>query len=249
VQPISSAKWKEIEVLLDPALDLPPSDRTLFLENASKDDPSLRKVLMELWEAGQKAESFLEEDIPAHVIQVMHQLSSDDAYGPAPSQGMRFGDYEVVEEIGRGGMSVVYKARRVDGQFDHTVALKILKRGMDTEQLVRRFKAERQILARLQHANIARLLDGGATDDGRPYLLMEYVKGIPITDYCDVHRLDINSRLALTLMEGRIMTPEYAAPEQIYGDPITTATDWGCCSTNCCAAICRCGTISGNFLR
>ncbi len=279
--PISSEKWKEVEALLDKALDLPVSQRTVFLEEASQGDEVLRDLLMEFWEAGLKAEDFLEGDIPSDVVKVINQLTVEEAYGPAPYKGMRFGDFEVIEEIGRGGMSVVYKAKRVDGQFEQTVALKILKRGMDTDQLVRRFLSERQILAGLQHANIARLIDGGATKDGRPYLIMEYVKGMPITKYCDEHKLDINSRLALfkkvgaavdfahrnlvvhrdlkpsnilvtneeevklldfgiakvlsadldetvlalTMAGGRVMTPEYAAPEQIFGDAITTATD------------------------
>ena len=175
-------------------------------------------------------------------------------------------------------MSVVYKARRADGQFDQTVAMKILKRGMDTDQVVRRFLAERQILAGLQHANIAHLLDGGATADGRPYLIMEHVDGVPLTRYCDDQQLGIRERLALfkkvgeavefahrnlivhrdlkptnilvtedgevklldfgiakalseeddqkmTMIGGRVMTPEYAAPEQIFGETITTSTD------------------------
>ncbi|MEM8486207.1 MAG: serine/threonine-protein kinase [Bacteroidota bacterium] len=281
MDPISSDKWKKIEALLDQALDLPAAQRTMFLEEASQDDTALRKILMELWEAGGEADTFLEGNVPADVAQVIQQLSTEDAYGPIPTKGTRFGEYELVEEVGRGGMSVVYKAVRADGQFDHTVALKILKRGMDTDQLVRRFMAERQILAGLQHANIARLLDGGATEDGRPYLIMEFVQGVPITDYCDQAKLNINRRLelfkkvaeavafahrnlivhrdlkpsnilvtndgevklldfgiakvlsedidetvlALTMQGGRVMTPEYAAPEQIFGESITTATD------------------------
>ncbi len=281
MEPISSEKWKQIEALLDEALDLPAAERTMFLEEASQDDAALRKLLMEFWHAGGKAETFLEGNVPADVVQVIQQLSEEDAYGPPPTRGMRFGEYRLEEEVGRGGMSVVYRAVRADGQFDHTVAVKILKRGMDTDQLVRRFMAERQILAGLQHANIARLLDGGATDDGRPYLIMEFVQGVPITDYCDNAKLDIHSRLdlfkkvaeavafahrnlivhrdlkpsnilvtddgevklldfgiakvlsedvdetllALTMQGGRVMTPEYAAPEQIFGEPITTATD------------------------
>lgn len=281
MRPISSDKWKEIEALLDQALDLPVSERTVFLEDAAKDDKALKTLLMEFWQAGHEAKTFLEEEIPADVVQVIQQLSLDDTYGPAPVPGMLLGKYKVGDEIGRGGMSVVYKAHRVDGQFDHTVAIKLLKRGMDTDQLVLRFKTERQILAGLQHANIANLLDGGATPDGRPYLVMEYVEGMRITDYCDHHKLDISRRLALfkkvgeavgfahrnlivhrdlkpsnilvtssgevklldfgiakvltedvdetvlalTMMGSRVMTPDYAAPEQIYGEPITTATD------------------------
>ncbi len=281
MEPISSEKWKEIEALLDKALDMPVAERAVYLEKASAKDGQIKTLLMEIWDAGVEAETFLERDAPPDVVQVIHQLSIENAYGPPPVKGMRFGQYEIEEEIGRGGMSLVFKAKRVDGQFDHTVAVKILKRGMDTDQLVLRFMAERQILAGLKHANIAQLLDGGATPDGRPYLVMEYVEGVPITDYCDTEKLDINSRLslfkkvgeavafahrnlivhrdlkpsnilvtkegevklldfgiakvisedldetvmALTMTGGRVMTPEYAAPEQIYGEAITTATD------------------------
>ena len=276
---ITSAQWNKIESLLDEALELPLGQRTLFLKQKSEENEELKTLLIGLWDAGKEATQFLEGDIPAEVVQAIDQISIEEAYGPAPTQGMRFGEYEVIEEIGRGGMSVVYKARRADGQFEQTVAMKILKRGMDTDLVVQRFLAERQILASLQHANIARLLDGGATPDGRPYLVMEYVEGQPITKYCDNAQLDIEHRLALflkvseavefahrnlivhrdlkpsnilvtadgdvklldfgiakvisteeddkrlTLAGGRVMTPEYAAPEQIFGKPITTATD------------------------
>ena len=276
---ISPEKWKKVELLLDQALDLPVNQRTAFLHEASKEDVTLKTLLMGLWEAGKDVDEFLEGHIPGDVVQAIEQLTIDEAYGPAPLKGMRIDEYEIVEEIGRGGMSVVYKARRADGEFDQTVAMKILKRGMDTDQIVQRFLTERQILAGLQHANIARLLDGGTTPDGRPFLIMEYVEGIPITRYCDQARLKIPARLDLfkkvakavefahhnlivhrdlkpsnilvmedgdvrlldfgiakvlspqddehlvTLAGGRVMTPEYAAPEQVFGESITTATD------------------------
>lgn len=276
---ISSAQWNKIESLLDKALELPVGARTAFLREASEEDAALKTLLMGLWDAGKEATAFLEGDIPAEVVQAIDQISIEEAYGPAPTQGMRFGEYQVIEEIGRGGMSIVYKAQRADGQFEQTVAMKILKRGMDTDLVVQRFLAERQILAGLQHANIARLLDGGATPDGRPYLIMEHVEGVSLTKYCDQAKLDISSRLALfrrvceavefahrnlivhrdlkpsnilvtedgevklldfgiakvisteeeeqmlTVAGGRVMTPEYAAPEQIFGETITTATD------------------------
>ena len=189
------------------------------------------------------------------------------------------GAYRIVRELGRGGMGTVYLAERDDGHFARTVAVKVLRRGLDAEDVVRRFLAERQILATLQHPNIARLLDGGVADDGRPYFVMEYVDGEPIDRWCDARRLPVRERLRLLrdvaravhaahralvvhrdlkpsnimvtaagevkLMDFgiaklldphaepepltrtglRVMTPEYAAPEQVRGDPVTTATD------------------------
>ena len=103
----------------------------------------------------------------------------------APRAGERVGAYEIVEEIGRGGMGTVYLGRRADEAFRKQVAIKLVRGGMDRGLVLRRFRPERQILASLDHPNIARLLDGGATDDGLPYFVMEYVEGEPIDDYCD----------------------------------------------------------------
>jgi eukaryotic-like serine/threonine-protein kinase len=194
----------------------------------------------------------------------------------------RVGAYRLVREIGRGGMGTVYLAVRDDDAFRKRVALKILKRGMDTDAVVRRFRTERQILAGLDHSNIGRLLDGGTTDDGLPYLVMEYVEGVPLAEYADTRQLDPTARLELFLQlcaavqyahqnlvihrdikpanvlvgaDGvpklldfgiakllnadltgqtlalptapglQLMTPEYASPEQVRGDAVTTATD------------------------
>src|SRR5262249_33215504 len=99
--------------------------------------------------------------------------------------GQQIGPYKVLREIGHGGMGQVYLAVRADDEYKKRVALKVVKRGMDTEEIIRRFRHERQILAGLDHPNIGKLLDGGTTEDGLPYFAMEYVAGKPITDYCD----------------------------------------------------------------
>src|SRR6185436_4650428 len=107
------------------------------------------------------------------------------------------GRYRLLEELGRGGMGAVWLAERADGQFERRVALKLIKRGMDSDEILGRFLWERQILARLQHPQIARLLGGGVSDDGRPDFVMEYVAGIPIARYCEERKLPIDERLRL----------------------------------------------------
>ena len=113
--------------------------------------------------------------------------------------GETIGSYRIERELGRGGMGEVFLARRVDQEFDKLVAIKIVRRGPDLDEVLRRFRQERQILARLEHPNIARLLDGGSTADGLPYLVMEYVEGLPITDYCDSRGASIEDRCRLML--------------------------------------------------
>jgi hypothetical protein len=120
-----------------------------------------------------------------------------DAVPPELAPQGRLGPYRLIREIGHGGMGTVYLGVRDDDAFQKRVAIKVLKRGMDTESIVRRFRHERQILASLEHPFIAGLLDGGTTPDGRPYFAMEYVEGQPIVEYCDTHRLDTAARLEL----------------------------------------------------
>ena len=195
--------------------------------------------------------------------------------------GVRIGPYRLVKELGRGGMGTVYLAVRSDDAFQKRVALKVLKRGMDTDAIVRRFRNERQILASLDHPNISGLLDGGTTPDGLPYFAMEFVEGQPIDEYCEARHLDTTARLqmfmkicsavqyahqnliihrdikpanvlvtadgtpklldfgiakllnpdlggqtyAVTAEGSPLMTPEYASPEQVRGEVVTTATD------------------------
>ena len=209
---------------------------------------------------------------------VLPTTEAAPGYPVAPSArlGQRLGAFALVREIGHGGMGTVYLADRADGQFDQRVAIKVVRGDLDSERLLRAFRRERQILARLEHPHIARLLDGGLTPDGLPYFVMEHVDGEPITDYCARQQLPVEDRLRLflavcaavdaahqshvvhrdlkpsnvlvsragevklldfgiaklldaeadrTRTETMAMTPLYAAPEQLRGDPVTAATD------------------------
>ncbi len=264
---------KLLEELLAEALARPPDERGPYLDQVCSDDPGLRREVEELLAVEDRAAEFfagLSGDIAGAA-----PLELESAAHPR----MRIGPYQAVAAIGRGGMGVVHLAERVDGVFDQLVALKLLHRDMDTPHLRARFLAERQLLAQLSHPNIARLLDGGVTDEGRPYFVMEHIEGVPITRYCQQHDLTVDQVLRLFLAtidavsylhrnlvvhrdlkpsnilvdrDGQVklldfgiakllgdepeeggrtrtgellMTPEYAAPEQLSGAPVTTATD------------------------
>ena len=161
-----------------------------YVEQACASDAELRAEVISLLAAHDTAEDFIEQEAAQRV-----GLAS-----AAPKKdwiGRRLGPYRIVDEAGRGGMSQVFKAVRDDQQYEKQVAIKLLKPGLDTDSLLRRFKAERQILAQLSHPNIAHLLDGGATEEGAPYLVMEYIEGKPIDVYCDDRDLGVSERLDL----------------------------------------------------
>ena len=263
-------RWQQIKALFLEALDCPPDERAAFLDNACAGDAALQAEVMDLLQAdAEEDDSLLDKPV------------LETPLVPDPDLESQVGAYRLVRLLGRGGMGNVYLAERTDGTFQHHVALKLIRRGLDTDDILSRFRYERQILASLDHPNIAHLLDGGMTNDGRPYFVLEYVEGVPITDYCDAHRLPMRQRLALfrtvcravqyahqnlvvhrdlkpsnilvteegqvklldfgiakllsddgasqtiplTQTGQRLMTPEYASPEQVRGEAITTATD------------------------
>jgi serine/threonine-protein kinase len=268
-------RYQQVKELFESALDREPDQRAAFLDEACADDPSLRKDIDYLLACHAEADSFME--IPA--IQDASQLLTDDE--AASVVGRRIGPYQIIREIGQGGMGAVYLAARADDQFRKQVAIKLIRPGMDTDDLLRRFRTERQILASLDHPNIAKLLDGGTTVDGLPYLVMDYVEGLPLDVYRDRRNLSIVERLNLfravcsavhyahqnlvvhrdlkpsnilvtadgtpklldfgiakilnptlvsqtiapTTAMARPFTPDYASPEQVRGEPITTASD------------------------
>ena len=262
-------RWQQVRTVFDDAIGIPPVKRDLFLERACAGDDELRHEVESLLAADREAGTrFL--NTPAV-----------DLATPLPGAmtsrvGRRIGAYDVLEEIGHGGMGEVYRAKRADGHYEKEVAIKMVRGGYDTSSVVERFRHERQILASLDHPNIARLIDGGTTEEGIPYLVMELIEGTPIDQYCEVNDLGVPERLRLFIQvcsavqyahqrlvihrdikPGNIlvtkagvpklldfgiakildpasssestiaspMTPEFASPEQIRGEPITTATD------------------------
>jgi len=182
--------WEQVRSVLDAVLDLPEEARPTYLDQACP-HPALRHYVESLIQSYQQAGNFLEE--PA-VIQ--------HTFAPAPNRdtswvGRRIGSYQILEQIGEGGMGEVYRAGRADDQYHKQVAIKLVRGGFDSRFTLGRFKAERQILANLDHPNITRLLDGGATEEGQPFLVMDYVQGLPLDHYCDRRRLNVAERLGL----------------------------------------------------
>jgi serine/threonine protein kinase len=268
-------QWERVKEILGKALELHSPERESYVGNACGSDPILQREVQRLLVAEESAGTgFLNR--PAMPM----QLDIDDTPHDA-MLGRRVGAYQTAALIGVGGMGEVYRAFRADDQYRKQVALKLVRAGQDSQVVFGRFKNERQILASLDHPNIARLLDGGTTDDGAPYFVMELIEGQPLGQYCDDHRLRINDRLKLflhvcsavqfahqrlvvhrdikpsnilvtadgtpklldfgvskildpDLVDGqaeptvtvlRALTPAYASPEQIKGEPVTTASD------------------------
>ena len=187
-----NAKLPGVETVFAEALEIPSApERAAYLARACAGNADLRRAVETLLEAHERAGAFLEPPDPA---------ATSDRDSPPVRQGegrgTTIGPYKLLEEIGEGGMGVVYLAEQTR-PVRRKVALKVIKPRMDTRQVIARFEAERQALALMEHPNIARVLDAGATDSGRPYFVMELVKGIPITEYCDRNHLAIADRLEL----------------------------------------------------
>ena len=266
-------EWSAAKQILGEALERPAAERPAYLDEACGGDAELRRRIEALIESDEQNWSLMEAPAAS---------SSSLAAGLYPKfSGERIGVYEILQEIGHGGMGIVYLARRADEQFEKRVAIKLARLGISGDEMDRRFRAERQIVASLDHPNIARLLDGGATTDGQSYLVMEYVEGKPLGIWCDARKLGIRERLEIFLEvctpvqyahqhlvvhrdlkpanilvteEGtvklldfgiakligpdlsgdlaertstlfRLLTPDYASPEQVRGGPISTASD------------------------
>lgn len=267
--------WQQVKEIFRIAIELEPRLRKAFLDNACGADERMRQEVESLVNAHEHTNGLMEK--PALVEQPFSVTSISDN----PMIGKMVGHYRLMQEIGRGGMGTVYLAVRDNGQYRKQVAVKIVKSGLDSENVIQRFQNERQALAMLDHPNIAKLIDGGTTDDGRPYFVLEYIEGLPIDEFCDTHKLitverlklfrqvcaaihyahqnllvhrDIKpgnilvtrdgvvklldfgiakflnpdlspASLKLTTPENRPMTPNYASPEQVRGEPLSIASD------------------------
>lgn len=187
---METERWRQIEDLFHSALDYEPVRRAAFLDSACAGDASLRQEIETLLSSYEKA-GFTETPAFAEGIKLLEENEERS------HAGQNIGPYRVIRKIGQGGMGAVYLASRADEAYQKEVAIKLIKLGQDTDDVVRRFRSERQILARLDHPNITRLLDGGTTEDGLPYFVMEYIQGEPIDNYCDSHKLDTTQRLRL----------------------------------------------------
>lgn len=277
-------QWEKINSVIDKALTLPEEQRDSFISKQCKNNPELKAKITELLKSIKKSatESFLEkpDDYPG-TLAANIAVETNNPDDNSSLVGQTIGVYHIDELVAHGGMGSVFRAHRADEAYESTVALKVLRRGLDTPSNVARFKRERNILAKLNHPNIARLLDGGMTGEGLPYLVMEYVKGENLIEYCNKHQLSIPGRITLfedickavqhahhnavihrdlkpsnifvtkdgtvkvldfgiaklfepndseknrfkTRTKARMITPGYAAPEQLNNQPVTTATD------------------------
>ena len=193
---------KDVKAIFDSVVELPtPTDREAKLNAACSGNPELRAKVQSLLEAFEQAGSFLDATPPGmDRVQDNAEPTADLTLDQPDQQlsGNRVGRYKLLQQIGEGGMGTVYMAEQTK-PVERRVALKIIKPGMDSKQVIARFEAERQALAMMDHPNIAKVLDAGETDSGRPYFVMELVKGVPITEYCDEHHLTPKERLELFL--------------------------------------------------
>ena len=187
-------RWERISPVLDAALECLPHERASCLSAACGGDEQLRVDVERLLAVADEDNLWLDQGAAERFGALLPETTAED-----DATGRQIGSFRLLQEVGRGGMGVVYRAERVGRQFEQQVALKLVKRGMDTDFVLARFFAERQILASLAHPNIARLLDGGTTDDGRPYFVMEYIEGEPIDRFAQARNLSIPARLELFL--------------------------------------------------
>ncbi|MEM1093214.1 MAG: serine/threonine-protein kinase [Bacteroidota bacterium] len=269
---MDAEQWDRLNALFDAACEHPADEREAYVRQASAGDRELFDAVMGLLREDKSTAQLLDGVV----------FDTQALLATAPQEGDRVGPYRLVRHLGTGGMGAVYLAERADGHFEQQVAIKVIRQGFGSDQTRQRFHHERQILARLQHPHIARLLDGGVTERGQSYLVLEYVEGEPIDAYCDARQLTIDDRLALFgdvckavlyahsqlvihrdlkpsnilvtpeghvklldfgvakllsddadgLVDGLVltqgaapMTPAYASPEQVRGEPVGTSTD------------------------
>ncbi|MCW5966925.1 MAG: serine/threonine protein kinase [Blastocatellales bacterium] len=193
-------RWQQIKRLFHSALELEPQNRRAYVDTACGDDEDLRREVDTLLSTEDDLDDFITTPViedAAGIIAAAQQKHQSKVSDSSSMTDRRIGPYEITREIGRGGMGAVYLAQRADEQFKQKVAIKLIHGGHDSDFITNRFKHERQILASFDHPNIARLLDGGATEDGRLYLVMEYIEGEPLDLYCDRRSLPTRDRIEL----------------------------------------------------
>ncbi len=196
---MSPERWERISSLLNDVLEQPVQHRIDFLASACRDDTELRIEVESLLESHEQAGSFVPGPFGGDRAAILEQWASTEfaITESLTADPERIGPYQVECRLGEGGMGTVYRAVRADRAFEKRVAVKVLRADLSDTELVQRFRSERQILANLEHPNVARLMDGGQTDKGRPYLVMEYVEGRPVDRYCDEEKLTLTERLEL----------------------------------------------------
>ncbi len=190
-------QWNQVIDIVDTALDLDGEQRTRYLQEATNGNEELKSEVSRLLASIEKADSLNFLEGPDAFPRNLAEDISTSEKATSSMIGQTVGNYKITELIGHGGMGSVYKAIRADEAYQKEIAIKILRQGMDTPSNIARFERERNILAKLDHPNIAQLLDGGITQQGLPYLVMEYINGIPLYEYCDVQNLSIEHRLHL----------------------------------------------------
>ncbi len=188
---LTPERLSRIRDVFDSAIELSGVEREEYLDKECAGDPQLRTEVNEYLAALERGKETWDNPVASLLAEALSTPMADR------SAGARIGQYEVTRQIGYGGMGAVYEAVRADDQFRKRVAIKFLRRGIEGDHSIRRFRHERQILANLNHRNITSLLDGGVTPDGQPYIVMEYVDGMPITHYCNEKKLDVRERIAL----------------------------------------------------
>jgi serine/threonine-protein kinase len=274
---MNADRWRRVSAIFDQIVEAAPATRRDLLIELCKGDVELHHAVSALLVSDQRQAVF-EKGIAAAQVELADEWSRAQSSEISVVDGSRIGPWRVIRELGRGGMGIVLLVERADGQFEQRAALKLIKRGMDSEALLARFLRERQIVARLEHPQIARLLDGGITDEGLPYFAMEYVDGKPLLQHCAERQLGLAARIKLfvdicaavqfahralivhldlkssnvlitsdgavklldfgiakllvddiestqTRESSRPLTPAFAAPEQLRGEAVSTATD------------------------
>ncbi|CAN5480125.1 hypothetical protein BH23BAC3_BH23BAC3_24080 [soil metagenome] len=187
---MANKKWHKVKQIFSEALELNPGDRERFVKDACGDDKDLLTEVQSLLAAYEKSGPL--DKSPENLKKTVFTRPKNPTF-----KNQVVGNYKIIRALGHGGMGSVFLAERSDGQYDQRVALKLLRTGFTSENQTRRFLAERQILATLVHKNIARLIDGGLTEQGQPWFAMEYVDGFPIDKYCDTNQLTVKERLKL----------------------------------------------------